>query len=96
MTSSIRYGTKFGSLISVIDKTKTPNHYLTCMNSFKTKPRETAIVDDRVIRGISIGNQIGNITYWIQKGEYAHEHPNKETGEPSYKIDSIQDLLYVL
>jgi len=59
-------------------------------------PATTAIVDDRTVRGIQIGNQLGCRTYWIQTGEYAHEMPNEETGEPTARINSIEDLLELL
>jgi FMN phosphatase YigB (HAD superfamily) len=80
----------------IIDTSKTQEHYLRCMEEMGTTPKTTAIVDDRTIRGIKIGNQLGCPTFWIQKGEYAHEIPNKETGEPTYKIDSVEDLLNIL
>lgn len=80
----------------MIDNTKYPYHYKLCMNQMKTTPENTAIVDDRVIRGIKIGNELGCQTYWIQKGEYEKELPNKETGEPTFRINSVEDLLTLL
>ena len=80
----------------IIDISKTPEHYIRCMEEMGTAPETTVIVDDRTVRGIKVGNQLGCQTYWIQKGEYAHEIPNKETGEPTYRIDSIEDLLLFL
>lgn len=47
----------------------------------------------RVVRGIKIGNKLGCITCWIQKGKYSHELPNKETGKPTYKINSVEELV---
>ena len=54
---------------------------------------KTLVVDDRSIRGIQIGNQIGCETAWIHNGKYSHEMPNEETGAPYYIIDSVEDLL---
>ncbi len=80
----------------IIDTSKTQDHYLRCMEQMGTTPETTAIVDDRTQRGIKIGNQLGCQTFWIQKGEYANETPNEETGEPTFRIDSIEDLVKML
>ena len=79
-----------------VDTTKKPQHYLDCMIVLGTIPRTTAIVDDRVLCGIQIGNKLGCTTFWVQKGPYAHELPTPETGEPTYRIDSVEDLLRYL
>ncbi|MFH1377083.1 MAG: HAD hydrolase-like protein [Candidatus Woesearchaeota archaeon] len=75
---------------------KTEEQFLQCMKEMGTTPETTAIVDDRSIRGIAIGNSLGCTTFWIQKGKWAHEAPNKETGEPTYRINTIEDLLTYL
>lgn len=80
----------------VIDTQKTSEHYLKCMQEMGTKINTTAIVDDRAFRGIQIGNQLGCRTFWIKKGEYAHEVPNDKTGEPNHRINSVEDLLLLL
>lgn len=77
----------------IVDISKTAEHYLRCMREMGTTPETTAIVDDRTLRGIMIGNQLGCKTFWIQKGEYAHELPNEETGRPTFIINSVKDLL---
>ncbi len=80
----------------VVDSVKTKGHYLDCINSLGVLPEETLIVDDRMIRGVEIGNKLGCQTYWIQNGKYAHETPNAETGEPTRTIKSVEDLLTLL
>jgi len=80
----------------IVDTTKTSEHYLRCMKEMGTTPKTTAIVDDRTIRGITAGNRLGCETFWIQQGEHTHEIPNEETGEPTYRINSIEDLLKIL
>ncbi len=79
-----------------IDVIKTPKHYLDCMKSMRTLPDSTIIVDNEMMAGIKLGNKLGCRTVWIQKGEYAHEIPNEDTGEPTYKIDSVKDLITLL
>lgn len=80
----------------IVDSNKNPAQYLKCMGEMKTLPSRIAIVDDRMKRGIKIGNLLGCRTYWIQQGEYAHELPDDETGEPTQRINSIEDLLRIL
>ena len=80
----------------IIETRKDAEMYLRCMKEMGTTPKTTAIIDDRTVRGIKIGNEIGCITYWVQSPKYIHETPNKETGEPNYKINTIEDLLRLL
>ncbi len=78
------------------DIDKTPEQFLNCMRVLNVKPVNTLVVDDRIDRGIQIGNALGCKTAWIQKGKYEDELPNKETGEPTYKINSVENLLELL
>ncbi|MFA6274290.1 MAG: HAD hydrolase-like protein [Candidatus Paceibacterota bacterium] len=50
------------------------------------------IVDDRTVRGIKYGNKNGHPTVWLQKGTFANELPNLETGAPTYIIKLLQEL----
>ncbi|MBW3014502.1 HAD hydrolase-like protein [Candidatus Woesearchaeota archaeon] len=77
----------------LIVKEKTPEEYLECMAEMRTTPETTAIVDDRTIRGIKVGNKLGCQTYWIKRGDYAHETPTEETGQPTEIITCVGDLL---
>ena len=76
----------------IIDVEKGRRQYEQCINEMKLTSKKTAIVDDRTIRGIRIGNELGCMTIWLQKGKYANELPNSETGEPFYTINSIEEL----
>ena len=82
--------------VVIADKDKTQEQFIECMKELKVIPENTLIVDDRTLRGIKIGNKLGCQTYWIRNGEYAHELPNKETGNPTKIINSIEDLLTIL
>lgn len=53
--------------------------YEQAFSELKVLPKETMIVDDRVIRGIRYGNSKGAITVWIQQGLFASELPNQIT-----------------
>ncbi len=53
---------------------------------------EILIVDDRTIRGIKYGNKRGHPTVWLQKGKFANELPNKDTGIPTSTIQSLNQL----
>jgi len=80
----------------VVDTTKTIEHYLRCIEEMKLTPETTLIVDDRTIKGISIGNRLGCKTCWVMEKKYLHETPNEKTGEPTYRIKSVEELLSVI
>ncbi|MBI2045011.1 HAD hydrolase-like protein [Candidatus Pacearchaeota archaeon] len=80
----------------VVDTTKKIEHYQRCLDELGVNPDEALIVDDRTVRGIKIGNELGCKTCWVMYEKYANETPNKETGEPTYRIKSTRDLLTIL
>lgn len=55
-------------------------------------PNETAIIDDRMIRGVAWGNRQGATTVWFRNGKFANEIPTKETGDPTYIISQFTEL----
>ena len=57
---------------------------------------EVAVVDDYVIRGIAWGNQRGATTIWFRRGKFADVLPNDQTGEPTFTIKALSDLLPLL
>jgi len=89
----------------VINKTKDASQYLMCMHLMNLRHnspneqisnRNTLLVDDRTLRGIKIGNELQCPTAWIRRGEYSHEIPNQETGQPSYTIETVSDILRII
>ena len=80
----------------IIDQTKTPKQYNDCMKEMGVTPDQTMVVDDRTIRGILVGNKLGCKTCWVTKGKYANQVPDEQTGEPDYRIESIEELLDML
>jgi len=82
--------------VIIADINKTPEQFVECMNRLGVKPENTLVVDDITLRGIMIGNKLGCKTAWIQRGKYSDEIPNKGTGEPTYRINSVEDLLTIL
>lgn len=82
--------------VVIVDTEKTLEQYVECMQSLNVKPENTLVIDDRTVKGIKIGNKLGCQTYWIRNGKYANETPNKETGQPTRIINSVEDLLPIL
>ena len=80
----------------IIETIKNSEMYLRCMKEMGTIPKTTAIVDDRTVRGIKIGNELGCETFWVKRGPYENELPNEETGQPTHIIKSVEDLLTIL
>ncbi len=54
---------------------------------------QVAIVDDRMIRGIAWGNKQGATTVWFRNGKFRDELPTVETGQPTYTIHHLTELL---
>lgn len=54
------------------------------------------IVDDRVVRGIKYGNMKGHPTVWLQKGKFKEELPSEDTGNPTFVIHSLDELLKLI
>lgn len=59
-------------------------------------PHEVAVVDDRMFRSIAWGNRVGATTFWVRRGRFADELPTRETGQPTYTIGAVADLLPIL
>lgn len=67
--------------------------YLQLSRSMKVSPREMAIVDDYIVRGVAWGNRNGAITYWFKNGKFADSGPTNATGTPTYTIQCLSDIL---
>lgn len=60
------------------------------------KVEDVAIVDDRVKRGITWGNQHGAITIWLRKGKFMLELPDDDSGKPTHTINDLTELCSIL
>jgi len=82
--------------VVLVNTTKTIEHFKQCIDQIGTSPKTTCIVDDRTIRGIKYGNQLGCTTFWIQRGKFENELPNDKTDEPTHRINTVTELLNFL
>ena len=57
---------------------------------------EILLIDDRMVKSIKYGNKNGYLTVWLQKGPFANELPNAETGIPTYTIKSLLELKNII
>lgn len=80
----------------VIDVEKGPEQYRRCLDELGVSVKDAFVVDDRTAVGIKIGNKLGCITLWITEGKFSDELPNEDTGEPTHKIKSIDELQRIL
>ncbi|MEY3783946.1 MAG: hypothetical protein RLZZ230_268 [Candidatus Parcubacteria bacterium] len=53
---------------------------------------EVIVIGDRVKEEISIGNQLGMITIWVQQGKFASELPTNKQERPRYIVKNIESL----
>jgi len=79
--------------IIIITEEKTEELYSRCIDELGARSEETAIVDDGT-KGIEIGNSLGCKTFWIN-GKYSGL-PSKEIKEPTYRINSVKELINFL
>ena len=56
------------------------------------KPEEIMVVDDRIKR-MSWPIQNGLKTCWLKRGKFANEVPDIETGEPTFIITNLKEVL---
>lgn len=66
------------------------------LQRLKLKPADVWVVDDRVVRGIAWGNRVGATTVWIRRGPFTEEQPTTKTGQPTFAINSLLELLEML
>lgn len=66
--------------------------YTIALSRLTLMPREIAIVDDRVVRGIRWGNANGATTIWLRQGKFMNEEPDGKTGPPTYIVSSLQEI----
>lgn len=70
--------------------------YQAALADLGLEPRQVAIVDDRIARGIAWGNRHGATTVWFRNGKFRDELPNAATGAPTHTIAALGDLPRVL
>lgn len=56
-------------------------------------PSDVAIIDDHVFRGIRWGNRHGTATIWLRQGLRRDVTPTSTTGQPTFIINKIAELL---
>ena len=54
------------------------------------------LVGDRVKREIAYANLHGHPSIWIQRGKFAHEIPDEETGQPTYTVKSLSEIIKII
>ena len=82
--------------IVIVDTVKTLEQYLECMKSLGSIPEDTLVVDDRILRGITLGNTLGCKTVWLRGLKYGNELPTQEIEVPTYTIHSIEEILEII
>ena len=63
------------------------------LKRFQLKPKEVAVVDDYVIRGIAWANERGATSIWFRNGKFSSIEPSDETGKPSFEISNFGEIL---
>lgn len=80
----------------VIDPNKEVEQFSQCIEKMDVSADKVLLVGDRTAVEIRVGNTLGCQTYWIRRGEYVNELPNKATGRPKRIIETVSDILRYL
>ena len=86
----------FEGLYFVDDPERKFDKYDEVLRSRGLEACEVAVVDDYIIRGIAWGNQRGATTIWFRRGKFADVLANEQTGEPTFTIKALSELLPLL
>ncbi len=78
--------------IILIGEENKGNIYEEAIKELALSHREVAVVDDRMVRGISWGNKVGAVTIWLCRGKFSGELPTEKTGTPTKIIRDIREL----
>ena len=86
---------KFFEIVAVTDEDK-DKILDEIVLKFNLPRNEIMIVDDRIVRGIKYGNLRNHPTVWLQKGKFSGERPSEETGQPTFTIRSLEELVEII
>jgi len=53
-------------------------------------------VGDRAKRDVKYANQHGHPSIWVQSGKFAHELPDDQTGQPTYTVKSLREIMKII
>lgn len=91
-TSPLR---KFFELVYVTDKPK-PEFYEKCVEHFDLPREQILLIGDRTQREVIYSNQHGHPSIWIQRGKFAHELPDEQTGQPTHTVSELNEIMKII
>ena len=80
-------------VIALVAEKDKDHHFDQVVETLKFPRSQILIVDDRVIRGINYAQRMGHPSVWLQRGKFAYETPNQETGFPAHSVQSLKELM---
>jgi len=83
---------KYINMFEVSDEKEKDKILEKLIKKLNFQKEEILFVDDRVVKSIKYGNKNGYPTAWLQKGTFANQLPNEDTGMPTYTIKSLEEL----
>lgn len=63
---------------------------------WKLPYEDIMVVGDRTKVDIRIANRLGMKSTWVQRGKFAEELPDEETGNPTHIISTVSELKSIL
>ncbi len=80
---------KYFKDIQVNEGEKHKSHFKRCLKIMNLKASEVAVIGDRVVGEIRVGNQLGMLTIWYKSGKFATRLPQNEQEVPDYTITAL-------
>ncbi|MBI4049472.1 MAG: HAD family hydrolase [Candidatus Doudnabacteria bacterium] len=63
---------------------------------FNFPQSEIMIIGDRTFRDIRYATLKGHPSIWVKNGKFAHELPNDQTGQPTYTVKYLSEIMKII
>ena len=87
-SSPLRHFFKFAY---VTDQDKEPL-FREAVEFFSVPPDQILFIGDRMKKEIKFAHANGHPSIWVRRGKFAGELPDESTGNPTYTVDSLDDI----
>ena len=86
---------KFFELAFVTDQDKA-EFFERAVAHFNLPREQILMIGDRARREVTYANKHGHPSIWIQKGKFAHELPDEQTGQPTHTVKSLSEIKNII
>jgi FMN phosphatase YigB (HAD superfamily) len=83
-------------LVIISPQEKTQDTFEECLREMELQATDVAVIGDRLVSEIAIGNRLGAVTIWFRYGKYAHVTPSVDIEIPQHTISKLSELMPLL